>query len=120
MTFFKSILTTFELSFVFWGSWGSTENQLVPMRPGGWETLIYSTERDKYKNNGMKNLSLSEYLSISEYIARQIIFLIPQNYNIMCLATVIYSTERDNRKKVRNEKFIPLAVHFRTSVRREG
>ena len=56
-------------------------------------TVIYSTKRDKYKNNGMKNLSLSEY------IARQIIFLIPQNYNIMCLATVIYSTERDNRKK---------------------
>ena len=30
MTLFESILTTFELSFVFWGSWGSTENKLVP------------------------------------------------------------------------------------------
>ena len=30
--FFESILTTFELSFVFWGSRGSTENQLMPTK----------------------------------------------------------------------------------------
>ena len=81
-------------------------------------TVSYSTQRDKYKNNGMKNLSLSEYISISEYIARQIIFLIPQNYIIMCLAMVIYSTEIDNIFHSAIFFIIPLS---RTeNVRREG
>ena len=32
MIIFESILTTFEASIIFWGSWGSTENQLMPMK----------------------------------------------------------------------------------------
>ena len=30
MIIFKSILTTFEASTIFWGSWGSSGNQLKP------------------------------------------------------------------------------------------
>ena len=30
MIIFESILTTFEASTIFWGSWGSSENQLEP------------------------------------------------------------------------------------------
>ncbi len=55
MIIFDSTLTTFEASFIFWGSWGSIKNWLkLKIEPpladlallNPWNTLYHKTETD--------------------------------------------------------------------------
>ena len=56
-------------------------------------TVIYSTERDNGKNTGMKNLSLSPYISVHPYGKRDK-FFIPVFFSIIPLGARGIMTER--------------------------